>query len=94
MLPSPHYHEIPSETISGYILTNFNVNDYKKVEKAQKKSIIRNLNNGVLLSAVYMDYHGPTDIIKCYNLSFLFVCLCFEVVCQHHCIQVLKHLVL
>lgn len=72
MLPSPHNHEIPSETISGYILANFNVNDYKKVEKAQKKSIIRNLNSGVLLPAVYMDYHGgsiyPTDIIRCYSL--------------------------
>ena len=94
MLPSPHNHEIPSETISGYILANYNVNDYKEVEKAQKKSIIRNLNNGVLLPAVHMDYHGPTDIIKCYNLRGFFVCLCFEVVCQHHCIQVLKHLVL
>lgn len=75
MLPSPHNHEIPSETISGYILANYNVNDYKEVEKAQKKSIIRNLNNGVLLPAVHMDYHGPTDIIKCYNLRAFFVCV-------------------
>lgn len=36
MLPSPHNHEIPSETISGYILANFNVNDYKKVEKHRR----------------------------------------------------------
>ena len=84
MLPSPHNHEIPPETISGYILANFNVNDYKKGEKTQKKSIISNLSSGVLLPAVYMDYHGgsiyPTDIIKCYNLRGHFVCLCFEVV--------------
>ena len=33
MLPSPHNHEVPIQTISGCILANFNVNDYKKGEK-------------------------------------------------------------
>lgn len=83
MLPSPHNHEIPPETISGYILANFNVNDYKNVEKTQKKSIISNQEQWCAATSSLYGLSWWQYLSHRYNQMLQFegsFCLCFEVV--------------